>query len=124
MNRAIIGVGLCALVVTPGPLAAEEPARPLAIGDRACLFLDDHFVAEQTGLKRVWHAGKPRDEVAVKATELWEKWPHLFGSVFRDPKDGLFKMYYESAIFPSLKPPDSFTCLICYAESKDGKTWT
>jgi hypothetical protein len=33
-------------------------------------------------------------------------------------------MYYESAIFPALRPPDSFTCYICYAESTDGKTWT
>ncbi len=98
-------------------------APPLVVGNRVCFFLDDRFISEQAGLKRTWHQGKPREEVAIRATQPWEKWPHLFGSVFRDPKDGLFKMYYESAIFPALRPPDSFTCYICYAESRDGKNW-
>jgi hypothetical protein len=115
--------GLAVLLFAPPVMPAEERAA-VCVGHRACLFLDDRFIAEQTGIKRVWHAGKPRQEVAIKATEPWEKWPHLFGSVFRDPKDGLYKMYYESAIFPALRPPDSFTCYICYAESRDGKTWT
>lgn len=118
-----VAAGVCALVLSPSPIGAQEAAAPFAIQDRACLFLDDTFIAEQTGLRRTWHPGKPTGEVAIRATEPWEKWPHLFGSVFRDPKDGLFKMYYESAIFPSLNPPDSFTCLICYAQSKDGKAW-
>jgi len=102
-------------------------AEPVAVGDGTCLFLDDRFIAEQSGLKRVWHQGKPRPEVAIQATESWEKWPHLWGSVIRDPKDGLYKMYYESAIMPRREGPGrttSFTCYICCAESKDGKTWT
>lgn len=115
---------LGALVILTAFVHAAEPEKPIAIANRTCLFLDDHFVESSTGLKRVWHQGQPNDQVAIQATEPWEKWPHLFGSVFRDPKDGPFKMYYESCIYPSLKPPDSFTCLICYAESKDGKTWT
>lgn len=112
------------LLVRPEAETIANEAKPLQVASRACLFLDDCFIAEQSGLKRTWHAGRPREDVAIRATEPWEKWPHLFGSVFRDPKDGLYKMYYESAIFPSLRPPDSFTCYICYAESKDGKSWT
>lgn len=104
-------------------LAAAETV-PLTVGTRACLFLDDRFVAEQSGLKRTWHPGRPREDVAIRATEPWEKWTHLFGSVFRDPKDGLFKMYYESAIMPSRIPGNSFTCFVLYAESIDGKSWT
>ena len=69
-------------------------------------------------MTRTWHPGQPRNEVAIQATEPWEKWPHLFGSVFRDPQDGLFKMYYESAIVPSLKPPNSFTNYICDEQGK------
>lgn len=121
------GLNTCVLALLlfapPAITLADEPA-PVPVGNRVCLFLDDRFIAEQSGLQRVWHPGKPSEDVAIKATEPWEKWPHLFGSVFRDPNDGLYKMYYESAIFPSLKPPDSFTCYICYAESRDGKTWT
>lgn len=114
---AVVGVELA------GVQAVAEDA-PWQVGSRACLFFDDYFIAEQSGLKRTWHPGRPREEVAIRATEPWEKWPHLFGSVFRDPQDKLYKMYYESSIFPSLRPPDSFTCYICYAESQDGKTWT
>ena len=40
--------------------AAEE--SPLRIGDRSCLFLDDRFIAQQSGLKRTWHQGQPRAE--------------------------------------------------------------
>lgn len=94
------------------------------IGQRACLFLDDRFIAEQSGLKRVWHQGKPHSEPALKREHDWEQWPHLYGSVFRDPKDGMYKMYYVATNYPSLNPPSSFTSYICLAESKDGKKWT
>ena len=113
---------IVALMLTTSPLFATEP---IPVGDRACLFLDDRFIAEQSGLKRVWHQGQPRPEVAIQATEPWEEWTHLYGSAFRDPQDGLFKMYYVSAIFPARTNLDgSCTSFICYAESKDGKTWT
>ncbi len=118
MNVIVTVVG----VAWSGSQAVADDT-PLQVGSRVCLFLDDRFLAKQSGLKRTWHPGRPREEAAIRATEPWEKWPHLFGSVFRDPKDGLYKMYYESAISPSLRPPDSFTCYICYAESQDGKTW-
>ncbi len=128
MKRIVRAMFVIAMLVGEVAVAWEGPVpqnlAPARVEDRACLFLDDRFIAEQAGLKRTWHAGKPRAEVAIQATEPWEKWPHLWGSVFRDSHDGLYKMYYESAVFPSLKPPDSFTCYVCYAESRDGKTWT
>src|SRR5687768_9196986 len=108
----------CVIVVV-GAQAASA-AEPIAIGDRTCLFLDDRFIAEQSGMRRAWHQGKPRPEVAIQAEKenAWEKWPHLFGSVIHDPQDGLYKMYYESAIIPRREGRTaSFTCYICYAES-------
>src|ERR1043166_2751716 len=113
----------CAILVATRTFAAE----PIAVGDRTCLFFDERFIAEQSGLKRTWHQGQPRPEVAIKAEKenVWEKWPHLFGSVIHDPKDGLYRMYYEVAIYPHREGrTSSFTCHIWYAESKDGKTWT
>lgn len=113
-------VGLCLLAQAVH--AAEEP---LKVGDRACLFLDDHFIAVQAGLTRAWHQGQPRPEVVVKDEgRPWEKWPHMFGSVLYDPEAKLYRMYYESAVQPSRSPPNSFTTFVCYAESADGKTWT
>jgi len=90
-------------------------AAPIAVGTRSCLFLDDRFIAGQTGLKRTWHQGQPRPEPAIAATEPWEKWPHLFGSVLFDPVARRYKMWYEDI-------PDRGGAF--YAESADGKTWT
>ena len=96
---------------------AADPSAPGVIDsvdrvtDRACLFLDDRFVAEQAGLARAWHQGQPLPEPAVVA-DAWDRWPHLFGSVLFDPQDHLYKMWY-SGIREG----------IFYAESRDGRTW-
>lgn len=52
MRLVIVAIGAWALVSRPGLLAAREVDRPLAFRDRTCLFLDEHFVAEQAGLRR------------------------------------------------------------------------
>lgn len=97
---------------------------PLPIGGRACLFFDDKFAAEQSGLVRTWHQGQPHDVPAIAKTQEWEMWPHLYGSVFRDPREDLYKLYYTATNYPSVNPPSSFSSYICYAVSRDGKTWT
>jgi hypothetical protein len=117
-------LAILALVACTAPLASHAADSPMAVGDRTCLFLDDHFVAEQSGFTRTWHQGQPRPEVAIKESSPWERWPHLFGSAIYDPRAKLYRMYYESAIYPSRSPPNSFTTYVCYAESKDGKIWT
>ena len=129
------GTGCCLLVIgavgfvcllSPASSRASEPlpvAQTIEVGDRACLFLDDHFLATQSGFTRIWHQGQPRPEVALKENAPWERWLHAFGSAFHDPKTGRYRMYYESAIYPSRTPGRSFTTYICYAESKDGKAW-
>lgn len=100
--------------------SAEQSSGPLVVGNRACLFLDDRFVAERAGLKRVWHQGKPLADPAIVADRPWDTWPHLFGSVFHDARDGVFRMWYTSVNAPGKKPED----LILYAESRDGRSWT
>src|ERR1044071_4066700 len=97
-------------------------AEPIPVGDRTCLFLDDRFIAEQSGLKRTWHQGQPRPEVAIQAEkeDPTDLWPHLYGSVLYDPQAKVYRMYYESVVWPSHSPPLSFTCHTRYAESKDG----
>jgi hypothetical protein len=81
-------------------------SEPVAVGDRTCLFLDDRFIAEQSGLKRIWHQGKPRPEPAITGN-----WPHMFGSVLYDPQTKLYKMWYEDVAHGK--------GWIHYAESKD-----
>lgn len=107
---AVFAIGLTSISYT---IAAE----PLTVGTRACLFLDNRFVAEQTGLKRTWHQGKPNPEPAISLTKPWEKWPHMFGSALYDPQTKLFKMWYGD------NPIWSDRGGVFYAESTDGKTW-
>lgn len=82
------------------------------VGDRACLFLDDRFIAEQSGFARTFHQGRPLPEPAIVA-DPWDQWPHLFGSVIFDPREKVYRMWYSSireGIF--------------YAESSDGRKWS
>src|SRR5688572_12333372 len=120
MNRLMLASCLVVLASVSAPLRGQETV--LDIGHRACLFLDDHFINKQSGLARTWHQGKPHAEVAIRAHQNWDRFPHLFGSVFRDPKSGMYRMYYSTLVFPAIKPPEEYTVNICYAESKDGKT--
>jgi len=116
----VFGVFLAGMV--PASLSADSP---ISAGDRACLFLDDRFIAEQSGLKRTWHQGQPRPEVAIQAEkeDPTDLWPHMYGSVLYDPQVKVYRMYYESVVWPSHSPGVSFTCHTRYAESKDGKSW-
>ncbi len=108
-----------------GLATAADSSPPLVIADRACLFLDERFVADQQGLSRTWHQGEPVSEVMLEATEPWEDWPHLFGSVLFDPQEKLYKMWYQ-VLNPRVKldaTEGSGRYFVCYAESTDGKRW-
>ena len=102
---------------------ADAANTAWAVGTNTCLFLDDEFIAEQSGLTRTWHQGKPRPEIAIKEKEPWENWPTLWGSCFFDPKYKVYRMYYQTTLLPSGEPGISFRDNLCYAESKDAKTW-
>jgi len=113
---SIAGGALNPHVAATGVLAATEPRPPRSeaeeIHDRVCLFLDDRFIVEQSGLVRNWHQGRPLSEPAIVG-DSWDQWPHLFGSVVYDPRWKLYRMWYSSireGVF--------------YAESRDGRTWT
>src|SRR6185295_3583786 len=97
----LVAIGLCVFLVHR-TLALAEDTAPRTIGDRTCLFLDDHFLAEHSGLTRTWHQGQPRTDVTIKDEgHPWERWPHMFGSTLFDPQAKRYRMYYESAISPS-----------------------
>lgn len=117
---------IMAWVMRPWGLATPaNAAPPLVVADRACLFLDDRFISDQQGLTRTWHAGEPVSDVMIDATEPWEDWPHLFGSVLFDPQEKLYKMWYQ-VLNPRVKldaEEGSGRYFVCYAESTDGKRW-
>lgn len=113
---------LLGLIMVAGSIYAETP---FTIGNRTCLFFDDRFIAEQSGLKRIWHQGKPQPEPIIKPDHPWESWLCLYGSAFFDPEAKVYRMYYESVIRPCRPESGKRSCTYytCYAESKDGKHW-
>src|SRR5262249_10534291 len=92
-------------------------AEPIAVATRACLFLDDRFIAEQTRFPGSGHQGQQKPEPAIAASGPWEKWPHMFGSVLYDPQAKLYKMWYVD--LPVWKERGG----VFYAESTDAKVW-
>lgn len=101
-----------------------------SIADRACLFLDDRFIEEQSGLKRVWHQAQPIPEAIIKPDQPWEHWIHVWGTVLFDPKDQLYKIWYTNTVLLPRTPETQPKWAMyqeyshsCYAESEDCIHW-
>ncbi|MBI4025540.1 MAG: hypothetical protein HY360_11210 [Verrucomicrobia bacterium] len=95
---------------------------PIPVGANTCLFLDDHFIAEQAGVQQTWHQGKPRAETAIEESP-WENWPIMEGNCFYDPERKIYRMYYQTTLSPTGEKGIAFRADLCYAESKDARTW-
>src|SRR5688572_23839372 len=121
IRSVLVVVVVVAFAILAGARAVG--AEPLALADRTCLFLDDHFIAEQKGLTRTFHQGKPHAKAVVPEEHPWEHWICLWGSCFYDPQAGMYRMYYQSTLYPSGEPGISFRDYLLYAESKDGVEW-
>ena len=85
--------------------------RPIVLGSRRHLFLDDYLVASMTGVRRtLMPAQKFSGNPVLWPTESWEPpMATVYGSVIRD--GAKFKMWYKSGMG------------VGYAESDDGIFW-
>lgn len=92
-------------------------AGPLEVSNRTCLFLDDHFIATKSGLRREWHQGQPHPDCLVVPDKPWEGNIVLYGSVLFDVDSRKFRMWYETYA-------GGRNYHVCYAESDDGIAWT
>jgi hypothetical protein len=84
------------------------------------IFADDIRIAFQSGILRKCHAARKLDHPVLEGTEPWEfveqegrkiSYAGIYGSVLRDERTGLFRMWYNV---------DRETCL---ATSSDGINW-
>lgn len=121
---AAVAAGLL-LMMTPSPLAAQEKStslKPIEIGTRLELFVDDHLVERMTGVAFRLHA-------PVKQAPAKSPLPSgPYGTILKD--GDLYRAYYRSDI-PGYEigrqtrnadnEPNEITC---YAESRDGIEWT
>src|SRR5687767_13362379 len=97
--------------------AAESPAR-----GRTLLFVDDHDVLYRSGTRRELHPTKRRPEPVLTEDKPWEiaiGW----SSIYRHPQTGKYQLWYQS--YNVGRTTDKrLGCVVCYAESDDGLTFT
>ena len=101
--------------------------KPVAIGTRTQLLVDDYLVAASSGVVEQLHPMEQLPMPVLQAEAAWER-PEIGGlwgpvTVHRDPHDGLFRMWYASyGAFPAFGRRLG-AMLPCYATSTDGLHW-
>ena len=101
--------------------------KPVAIGTRAQLFVDDYLVAASDGVTEQLHPMTQLPTPVLKAETIWER-PEIGGlwgpvTVHRDPDEGLLRMWYTSyGAFPAYGQQQG-PLYKCYATSQDGLHW-
>ena len=129
--RAFAALLLLASAVTLSAGEHTPAIKPLEVGSRLELFVDDYLIGGRQGVALKLH--EPRSEGTVfKFDQPWEGGTSGYTTVFQDGDK--YRMYYRGSADPtytikatvgpdekSVLGHDQFTC---YAESTDGITWT
>jgi len=96
--------------------SAEPAAEPIDIGSRRELFVDGLLIEKLDGLRLKLHEPRPAG-VAVKYDGPADERFCFYTTVLKD--GDTYRMYYRG------HPGSDWTkSVTCYAESRDGKTWT
>ena len=105
------------------------PNGSIHIGSRLEMFVDDGLIDRLNGAERRLHHPVPQ-EVAMVFDRPWEG-NHTAGMSVLRADDGLYRLYYKAGRhgLPEYRgnPPvavDTSKSFGCYAESRDGITWT
>ena len=97
---------------------ASAGEKPLELGNRRELLVDRHLIDRLDNARHVLHA--PKDEgVAVQFDKPWEGKFCGYVTVIRD--GDTYRLYYRGKPSAVRDGKDEYTC---YAESRDGITWT
>lgn len=98
-------------------------AEPIDIGSQRELFVDDHLIESLSGARRQLHHPTPR-EIAITHGEPWEGAGSGYHSVIRD--GDLIRLYYRGSQLEvsSDGKLNAGGEDYCYAESRDGITFT
>ena len=89
------------------------------LGSQRELFVDHFLIAKMDGAELKLHEPR-REGVALKFDRPWEGGWSCYTTVIKD--GGTYRMYYRG--MPTATGDDSPEAVVCYAESKDGITWT
>ena len=88
------------------------------IGSRRELLVDDFLIEKMEGVQLRLHRPLPRD-VAIVHDAPWEGNTCFYHTIFQD--GDLYRMYYRGSHASGQGELDHQ--VVCYAESRDGKTW-
>ena len=100
-----------------------QAGEAIQIGSRRELFVDRFLIEKLENARLTLHQPRPR-KVAIKFDQPWEGNSSGYPTVIRD--GGLFRMIYAGhrMTWASGKLQMSHSPVVCYAESRDGITWT
>ena len=101
--------------------------RPVPVGRRSQLLVDDYLIAASEGLATTLHPMTKHPEPVLQAEAPWER-PETGGlwgipNAVYDPDEGLFKLWYNSlGTYPG-RNQQKEPAYGCYATSSDGINW-
>ena len=100
-----------------------QAAPPVEIGSRRELFVDEHLLERVEHARLTLHRPRPR-EVAIQFDRPWEGNTSGYATVLQD--GDLYRMIYRGhrMAWDDGKLQMSHSPVVCYAESRDGVTWT
>lgn len=96
-------------------------AEPLQIGSRRELLVDDHLIDRMDGVALKMHKPQAHD-VALICDAPWEGNTSGYFTLFQD--GDLFRCYYRGSHHGEEGGKPSQSGVTCYAESRDGISWT
>ena len=110
------------IVARPRWLEAENAeSSAIDIGSRRELLVDDFLIENLAGVELTLHKPEAR-EVVLTCDAPWEGNVSAYYTIFED--DGLFRAYYRAWHFDGKPKAATHPAYTCYAESRDGLTWT
>jgi hypothetical protein len=116
-------IPLCVFTLSAARFSfAEAPKAAggvIDIGSRRELLLDDFLIEKLNGVTLKLHKPEARD-VAIVCDAPWEGNTSAYYTVFED--EGLFRIYYRGS--HTVDKKSTHPELTCYAESRDGLTFT
>lgn len=124
-SSALLSAGIAGWNCGANFAAAKPTGKPIAIGNRRELFVDDGLIERLTGKAALrLHHPTPR-EVAIVHDKPWEGSGSGYHTVFQD--GDRYRLYYRGlhmVVTNGKLSTGRHKPFYCYAESKDGIHWT
>jgi len=112
------------LIATPAILlSAAEASVAQTSPEQTLLLVDDHHVLYRSGTERFLNP--PRRHSTKPLVPQLEPWETAIGwtSIYRNPQTGKYQLWYQAYV-GARAGDERYRCVVCYAESDDGLTFT